>query len=219
MNTMSDPAANVTLYADAAWESPYVFHVMVALEELKLSYNLEPIRRPIAPEIQAQLRTHALLPFVPAVAHGDFWLTESSAISEYLAEQFPPPAHPRLMPDDLRERARARQVMSWLRTSLMGLRNDRPTTSVFMRPVTNPMSAQGRADADELVRVAGMLVTPGKRSIASEWCIADADLSLALMRLVGNDDAGVPKHLVDYATATWGRRSVLRYLACIPTTH
>ena len=34
--------------------------------------------------------------------------------------------------------------MSWLRTSLMALREDRPTTSVFKRPVTKPMSEKGR---------------------------------------------------------------------------
>ncbi|HUS30092.1 MAG TPA: glutathione transferase [Kofleriaceae bacterium] len=211
--------SELTLYGDAAWESPWVFHAMVALDELKVKYTLEPIRRPIADDLKGELKTKALLPFVPALVHGDFWLTESSAISEYLAEQFAPPSYPRILPADARERARARQVISWLRTSIMGLRNDRPTTSVFMKPVTNPLSEKGRADADELVRVASQLVAPGKQSIASEWCIADADLALALMRLVGNNDSFVPKHLVDYALATWGRRSVLKYLSYIPTTH
>jgi len=218
MNTMSDPTTELVLYGDAAWESPWVFHAMVALDELKLKYTLEPVRRPIAPELKQTLSDRALIGLVPALVHGDFWLTESSAISEYLAEQFAPPEYPRLLPADPRERARARQVMSWLRTSLFGLRNDRPTTSVFMRPVSTPLTEKGKADAEVLVRVAGQLVAPGKRSIASEWCIADADLSLALMRLVGNGDSEVPKHLVDYAVATWGRKSVLKYLSHIPTT-
>jgi glutathione S-transferase len=219
MSTMSDRTSDITLYGDAAWESPWVFHAMVALDELKVKYKLEPVRRPIAPELKDQLRANALLPYVPAMVHGDFWITESSAISEYLAEQFAPPDYPRILPADPRERARARQVMSWLRTSLMGLRNDRPTTSVFMRPVSTPLTEKGKADAAELVHVASALVTPGKRSLAGDWCIADADLSLALMRLVGNGDASVPQHLVDYAMATWRRHSVLRYLSYIPTTH
>jgi glutathione S-transferase len=218
MSTMPDPSDELILYGDAAWESPWVFHAMVALDELKVKYKLDQVRRPIAPELKDELKTKALLPYVPALVHRDFWLTESSAISEYLAEQFAPPAYPRILPADPHERARARQIMSWLRTSIMGLRNDRPTTSVFIKPVSTPLSEKGKADADELVRVASKLVTPGKLSLASEWCIADADLSLALMRLIGNHD-DVPKHLSDYALATWGRRSVLKYLSYIPTTH
>lgn len=206
---------DLLLYADAAWESPWVFHVMVALDELKLPYQLEPIRRPIEPTLKNQLKTNALLGLVPTLVHGDFWLSESVAISEYLAETFAPPAYPRLMPSDVRERARARQVMSWLRTSSMGLRSDRPTTSVFMKPVSTPMSEKGRADADEVLRIAGQLIAPGMLSIGSEWCIADADLALVLMRLVANGDS-VPAHLRDYAKAQWDRPSIRKYLGYIP---
>src|SRR5512143_3354548 len=102
MNTMADRTEDLVLYGDASWESPWAFHVMVALDELKLKYKLEPIRRPIAPQIKDQLEEHALIGLVPALAHGDFWLTESSAISEYLAETFAPPQYPRIMPADPR---------------------------------------------------------------------------------------------------------------------
>jgi glutathione S-transferase len=206
---------DLLLYADAAWESPWVFHVMVALDELNLPYRLEPVRRPIEPALKNQLKTHALLGLVPTLVHGDFWLTESGAISEYLAETFAPPAYPRIMPADPRERARARQVMSWLRTSSMSLRSDRPTTSVFGKPVSTPMSEKGRADADEVLRIAGQLITPGKQTIASEWCIADADFALMLMRLVANGDS-VPGHIRDYAQAQWARPSIAKYLGYIP---
>lgn len=206
---------DLLLYADAAWESPWVFHVMVALDELDVNYQLEPIRRPIAPDLKARLEANAKLGLVPTLVHGDFWLTESVAISEYLAETFAPPQYPRIMPSDPRERARVRQVMSMLRTSLMGLRNDRPTTSVFMQPVSTPFSEKGRADADHLLRVAGRLITPGKQSIASEWSIADADLALMLMRLVANGDE-VPAHIREYALAQWARPSIVRYLGYIP---
>lgn len=208
---------DLLLYADAAWESPWVFHVMVALDELNVKYQLEPIRRPIAPELKAKLEANAKLGLVPTLVHGDFWLTESVAISEYLAETFAPPQYPRIMPSDPRERARVRQVMSMLRTSLMGLRNDRPTTSVFMQPVSTPFSEKGRADADHLVRVASRLITPGKQSIASEWSIADADLALMLMRLVANGDE-LPAHIREYALAQWARPSIVKYLGYIPTS-
>ncbi|HSD90949.1 MAG TPA: glutathione transferase [Kofleriaceae bacterium] len=215
---MADRTEDLVLYGDASWESPWAFHVIVALEELKLTYKLEAVRRPIAPAIKDTLQAHALIGLVPALAHGDFWLTESSAISEYLAETFAPPRYPRIMPAAPRERARARQVMSWLRTSSMGLREDRPTSSVFMRQVTTPLSDKAKRDADELVRIAGQLISTERNSIASEWSMADADLALMLMRLVANSDP-VPQRLVDYALAQWRRPSVLKYLAYIPTMH
>lgn len=210
--------SELTLYGDASWQSPWVFHVMVALDELGLKYKLEALRFPIATEIKSELRLHALLGKTPCLVHGDYWLTESSAISEYLAESFAPPTYPRIMPASVEERARARQIMSWLRTSLMGLREDRPTSSVFMRPVTNPLGEKARQDAEELIRVAEQIIPTGQDHMFSTWSIADADLALMLMRLVANNDR-VPQRLIDYAIAQWGRTSVRKYLAYIPTSH
>jgi glutathione S-transferase len=56
------------------------------------------------------------------------------------------------------------------------------------------------------------VIAPGARSMFDEWCIADADLALMLMRLVANQDP-VPQALVDYARAQWDRKSVRTYLA------
>lgn len=212
MSSMPD----LTLYGDANFESPWGFHVMVALDELGLPYKLVPLKFPIADDIRAELRGHAYLGKSPCLAHGDVWLTESSAISEFLAETYAPPAYPLIIPSDRVERARARQVMSWLRTSLAGLREDRPTSSVFKKPVTNPLSEKGRRDADELIRVATELVQPGRESIASTWSVADLDLSLMLMRLVANAEPTVPSRIADYARATWARPSVRKYLALVP---
>jgi glutathione S-transferase len=211
---MSEP---LTLYADSSWQSPWVFHAMVALEELGLKFKLAALAMPIVPGVRAELQRNAGLGKVPCLAHGTFWLTESSAISEYLAEQFAPPEHPRILPAEVRERARARQVMSWLRTSLFALREERPTSSVFMRPVTKPLSDKARADAFELTRTAEQLIAPGRPTLFDDWSIADADLSLALMRLAANSDAIAPR-LGEYALAHWGRASIRRYLAYIPTT-
>lgn len=206
----------LTLYADQTWESPWAFHAMVALEELGVPYTLDPIRRPIAKDVGDKLREKALLGKVPCIAHGDFWLTESSAISEYLAELFAPPAHPRILPADAQQRARARQVMSWLRTSLMGLREDRPTSSVFMKPVTKPLSERARRDRDELLGVSERLLAGTRTTLFDDWCIADADLALMLMRLVANGDP-VPQRIADYAAAQWRRPSIRKYLAHIPS--
>lgn len=208
-------ADDLTLYADSGWISPWVFHALVALEEKRLPYRLETVPLPIPEADRRKLQQHAVLGKVPCLVHGELWLTESLAISEYLAETFPTPGHPRLFPADLRDRARARQVMSMLRTSLFALREDRPTTSVFGRPAGTPLSTKGAAEAAELVRIAGALVRPGRTTLFAEWCIADADLALALMRLVANGDA-LPDALAAYARATWQRPSVAAFLSHVP---
>jgi glutathione S-transferase len=209
---------DLTLYADASFASPWVFHAMVALEELGLKYKLETRKLPLSVDEKHRLQEHGVLGKVPCLAHGDFWLTESSAISEYLGEVFAPPQYPRLLPADPQQRGRARQVMSWLRTSLTALREDRPTTSVFQRPVNKPMSEKGRHDATELVRVAEQLIEAGQTMLFDHWCMADADLALALMRLIANSDMSMNQRLIDYGLAQWGRTSVRKYLAYIPTT-
>ena len=209
--------SELKLYGDATWQSPWVFHAMVALDELGLKYTVQPLRFPIADDVKAELRRHAVLGKTPCLAHGSFWITESSAISEYLAETFAPPQHPRLLPSSIEQRARARQVMSWLRTSLFALREDRPTSSVFSRPVATPMSDKAKADADELIRCAEQLIPTGQTHMFAEWSIADVDLALMLMRLIANSDP-VPQRLVDYSLAQWGRQSVRKYLGYLPTS-
>jgi glutathione S-transferase len=213
---MAEPA--LTLYATSDWMSPWVFHVMVALEEKQLPYELEVVPLPMSPAVKASLREKSVLGKLPILVHDDLWISESLAISEYLAERFPTPAHPRLFPEDLGKRARARQLMSMLRTSAFALREDRPTSSVFGRPVTTPLSAKAKTEADELVRVTAALLAPGATTLFGEWCIADADLALMLMRLVANQDP-VPRPIVDYVTAQWDRKSVRTYLAHLPAQH
>lgn len=208
--------AELTLYAESKWISPWVFHAMVALEEKHLPYKLEVVSLPITGEVQARLAAQAVIPKVPILVHGERAISESLAISEYLAEQFPFPDHPRLFPADFGDRARARQIMSYLRTSLFALREERPTTTVFGRPNARPMSDAAREEAAELARIA-LAMIGDKPQLFDAWCIADADLALALMRLVANQDP-LDKRLYDYALAQFDRKSVRRFVAHLPTT-
>jgi glutathione S-transferase len=208
--------AELTLYGESTWLSPWVFHALVALEEKQLDYELDPVPMPMLEGQRAVFRQHAILGKVPILVHGDVWISESLAISEYLAETFPTPGHPRLFPANLAERARARQIMSMLRTSLGALREERPTSFVFGYARPKPLTEAARGDADELVRVAGRLIQPRQHSMFTAWCIADADLSLALMRLIACGDP-MPAHLVDYAHAQWERKSIRKYLSHVPT--
>lgn len=209
-------APQLTLFAESSWMSPWVFHAMVALEEKHLPYKVEVVSLPMASEVHAELQRRALLAKVPILVHGDTWITESLAISEYLTETFPSPAHPRLFPVDLAERARARQIMSFLRTSLFTLREARPTSSVFGRPNPRPMSDRARQEAAELERIALAMLPDDRPAMFGSWCIADTDLALALMRLIANQDP-LDRRLVNYALAQFDRRSVHRFVSHLPT--
>ncbi|HEY6179686.1 MAG TPA: glutathione transferase [Kofleriaceae bacterium] len=212
----SDAAPQLTLYAESSWMSPWVFHAMVALEEKLLPYKLEVVSLPLTGETRAQFERRGVLAKVPMLVHGDTWITESLAISEYLAETFPTPGHPRLFPADLADRARARQIMSFLRTSLFALREARPTSSVFGRPNPRPMPDAAREEAAELERVALAVLPDDRSAMFGNWCIADTDLALALMRLIANQDP-IDRRLVNYALAQFDRKSVRRFVAHLPT--
>jgi glutathione S-transferase len=190
---------------------------MVALEEKQLPYRIEVTSLPFVADTRAKIQARAVIAKVPILVHGDLWLSESLAISEYLAETFPAPDHPRLFPANLADRARARQIMMFLRTSSFALREARPTSTVFGRPVTTALPEKARDEAAELERIALAMVPAGQTTLFADWCIADCDLALALMRLVANQDP-LDRRLVDYALAQFDRKSVRRFIARLPTT-
>lgn len=204
----------IVLHADKAHVSPWVFSAFVALTEKALAFELadhalpEGVRDPAFVE-------RSLTAKVPVLEHDGYWLAESMAIAEYAAETFPFPTNPhRLFPENLQERGRCRQMMLWLRTELEALRAARPTTSIFHadRRRSEPLSAEAAAGAAELVRVGSLLVKPGATALFGSWCIADADLGLALQRLHANGDP-LPPALAAYADAQWQRPSTKAWLA------
>lgn len=210
-------APQLMLLAESSWMSPWVFHAMIALEEKRLPYKLEILSLPLSSGTRIELQQRALLAHVPILIHGDTWISESLAISEYLSEAFPAPTYPRLLPADLADRARARQILSFLRTSLFALREARPTASVFGRPTPQPMPDKAKQEAAELERVALAMIPDDRTAMFGSWCIADADLALALMRLIANQDP-LDRRLVDYALAQFDRDSVRRFVAHLPTS-
>src|ERR1700760_523976 len=88
----------LTLYTESTWTSPWVFHAMIALEEKQLPYKLAVVPMPMPADHKAELQAKAVLGTVPVLVHGETWIAESLAISEYLDEVFAAPAHPALMP-------------------------------------------------------------------------------------------------------------------------
>jgi glutathione S-transferase len=128
---------------------------------------------------------------------------------------FPPPTYGRLLPTDPRERARARQILAWLRSDLAALREDRPTSSMFYGPATTPLTAAGRDAADKLVRVAAELL-PDRGSgtvtqLFREWSIADGDLAFCLHRLLRSGHE-LPSRVQAFATTQWQRPSVQAFV-------
>jgi len=199
-----------TLFGERMLDSPFVFTAFVALREKGVPFTLELLDLAGGEQHAPEFVGRSLTARVPTLSMGDFSLSESLAIVEYLDETLPPPEHPRLLPERLEERARARQLLGWLRSDLAALRRERPTSSIFYERVGTPLGSAARADADKLVRVA-QAVLAERPTLLESWCIADADLAMALMRLVANGDS-LPSAIRDYAEAQWSRASVAAWV-------
>ena len=201
--------SELTLHVDAGFISPWALTAFVALEEKRLPYTLSvralDKKETFKPDYLARTQK------VPALQRGDFWLAESTAIAEYLAESFPFPLHPRLYPENLEKRATARELQAWLRTDLQALREERPSTTLWGARAGKPLSDAATLAAQRLFRVLTPLVGD-KSTLFDTWCIADVDVALALQRLNLNGDE-VPSALKAYAEANWQRPSVEKWNA------
>lgn len=199
--------ARLILYVDAFFISPYAFSSFVALREKGLPFETRVVALQEKAQHRPEYRDRSLTARVPALDHNGFWLAESSAIDEYLEEAFPPPVYAAIYPAGMQERARARQVQAWLRSDLMPIREERPTTTMFYERATRPLSSAGRAAADKLIRLTEHLLGRRSENLFGSWSIADADLAFMLHRLILNGDE-VPVGVRQYAEGQWSRRSV-----------
>jgi glutathione S-transferase len=203
---------DLVLYGDDRFTSPYVFSAFVTLKEKGVPFRLEVLSLERKEHARPEYAGPSFTGKVPALRHGDFWLAESSAIDEYVDEAFGPPDHPRLYPEDPRPRARARMVQAFLRTDLVPLRHERPTSSLFLGEPVAPLGPEARAAAERLFQLAGQVLAPGSSFVAGRFTPADADLALMLQRLVANRDP-CPERLAAYARTIFGRPSVREWLA------
>jgi glutathione S-transferase len=198
----------VTLWGEVYWFSPYVFSAFVGLKEKGVSFEVELIDVYSAEQHRPDYQTHTVTARVPSLEHDGFWLAESSAIIEYVDETFDGPP---LLPRDAKERARARQVMAWLRSDLLPLRDEYSTYTMFYERAPAPLSGAGRASADKLVAVTDRLLSPGATQLFSTWSSADADLTFALHRLIRNGYELPPK-IRAYADRQWQRPSLRAFV-------
>jgi glutathione S-transferase len=203
------------LYCDSVWTSPYVLSCFVALREKKLPFEVQTIALDLGAQRDPSFTKPSLTARVPMLVDGDFSLSESSAIVEYIEEAYPPPAHARLLPLDVRARARARQIMAWVRSDLMPIREERSAEYVFysrdrLKPFA-PLSPAGERAANKLLAAAEQIIPADAGPIHGEWCIADTDLAMMLQRLV-KTAYGMSDKVRAYADRQWQRPSVREFM-------
>ncbi len=200
--------SSLRLYVDAQFTSPYAMSCFVALREKGIEFEMSTLE---LDKLENQASDYARLSLtqrVPTLVHGDFALSESSAITEYLEDVFPQTA---VYPRHPRKRAAARQVQAWLRSDLLPIRQERSTLVVFYGQKYGPLSASAEAARQKLVDVAQWLLTDNPDYLFGEWSIADVDLALMLNRLILNGDT-VPAQLEDYAQRQWQRPTVQEWI-------
>ena len=171
-----------TLFVDGYFCNQFDATCYIALEEKGQPYSTARALLRDGQGFPSSMHDRTPIARVPALAHGDFWLTESLAIAEYIEDVLPPPAYTRLFPEDPQRRARVRQVMTWSRIELRALRADRQWfTVVYPNYPVEPLSPQGERDATELLGVIDRLAKAGE---FETWNIGHADLALTLLRVV-----------------------------------
>ncbi len=199
-------SGQLTLFVDGYFANPFDATCFITLTEKQLPFSVARARLRDGQGLPSGLASRTAISRVPALQHGDFVLTESIAIAEYLEDLFPePPVFPRAP----RGRARARQIMAWVRFDLRELRWQRPWWMTIYPANPPPLTPDAAHEAAELVDVVGKLIAQGDLAL---WSIAHTDLALALTRL-RDDDLPLPVPVAEFRDATLARPSVEAYIA------
>ncbi|TCT05722.1 glutathione transferase [Paralcaligenes ureilyticus] len=179
---------SLVLYTNSQFSSPYVLSVYATLVEKGLPFELKAVDLNRGEQFSKDYAQLSLTSRVPTLVDGDFSLSESSAIIEYLEEAYPRPAYASVFPEDAKPRARARQIQAWLRSDLGALREERPTTVIYAAKNPKPLSSQAQQAAQKLLTIADMLIGAEGQPLFGQWSIADVDMAVTLNRLVANGD-------------------------------
>ncbi|MGV8888248.1 MAG: glutathione transferase [Pseudomonas sp.] len=202
-------STKLKLYVGADYVSAFAMSAFVALKEKQLSFELVTLDLKARENYQASYRDLSLTCKIPTLIHQDFALSESSAIAEYLEEIAP--GHKKLLPQDIKQRARARQLQAWLRSDLLVIRKERPADLIYFGKKDTSLSDDALAAVDRLFFVADRLLEGGAEHLFGDWSIADTDLAIMLNRLVANGDQ-VPARLAAYVRRQWDRDSVRAWM-------
>lgn len=196
------------LYVDSQFSSPYAMSAFVVLREKGIEFEMIPLDLEASENQSEDYASLSQTQRVPTLVHGDFALSESSAITEYLEDVFP---HAPVYPQDLMQHAKARQVQAWVRSDLLPIRQERPTLVVFYGLKSALLSPTAESAARKLFSAAQTLLADSPEYLFGQWSIADVDLALMLNRLILNGDS-VPPALVEYAQRQWQRPTVQEWV-------
>jgi glutathione S-transferase len=136
--------------------------VFVVLTERRLSFEIKTLDLAVRANNDPEYARTSLTRRVPTLVDGDFAVSESSAIAECLNDAYPDPP---IFPTDLRQRARARQVQAWLRSDFLPIRQERPTSTIFYRPVSAPLSSAAQISSRKLCAAASELLNRGGENL------------------------------------------------------
>lgn len=201
------------LHVDSNLTSPYALAAFAALRVKGVPFSIARVDLAAGAQHADAYVRRSVTHRVPTLVDEDgFALSESSAITEYLEERLPPPAHPPLYPEGVRERARARQIQAWIRSDLQPLRAERSTETLFLGAPVHPLGEAARRAADTLVAAAQTWLPEGARTLFGHWTIADLDLAVVLARLVRNRDP-VPASLAAYVEHHWSHPAIAEWCA------
>ena len=178
----------LTLFVGSDFVSVFAMSAFVALREKGLQFEVRKVDLKAKEQLKPDYADLSLTCRVPTLVHRGFSFSESSAIAEYLDDTFAAPPYKPVLPRDIQQRARARQIQAWLRSDMQPLRSERPADLFFFPGEAKPLSEAAQAAANKLVRVSQALIRDGQSSLFGEWCIADTDLGVMLNRLVYNKD-------------------------------
>lgn len=201
-------SSRLRLYVDSQFSSPYAMSAFVVLREKGIEFEMIPLDLDASENQSEVYASLSQTQRVPTLVHGDFALSESSAITEYLEDVFPQaPVYPK----GLMQHAKARQVQAWVRSDLLPIRQERSTLVVFYGLKSNPLSPAAESAARKLFGAAQTLLADSPEYLFGQWSIADVDLALMLNRLIFNGDS-VPPALVEYAQRQWQRPTVQEWV-------
>lgn len=198
--------SQLTLYVDGYFVNQFDASVFVALHEKQLEFTTARALLRDGGGVPSALASRTGIARVPTLQHGEFYLTESLAIIEYLEDAFAPPAHPALLPADPQARARARQLMAFVRFDVWTLREERSWWMCVYPAQPPPLTANGERDARELIALAQRVAESGE-----PWNIAHSDLTLVLLRLA-RTSYPLPSSVEELIGANLLRPSVRAYI-------
>jgi len=192
----------LTLYVDGYFVNQWDASVIIALEEKQLEYTTARALLRDGGGVPAALASRTGIARVPVLQHGEHYFCESQAIVEYLEDVFP---QPHVLPAEPVARARARQIMGFVRSSLWALREEREFwMCLYPPPPLPPLSPAAAEDVRQLYAAV-------EHVDLREWSIAHADLALSLLRLA-RTGAELPPHAQRLLDASLVRPSVRAYL-------